>query len=327
MSQPVVTRTYTFSVNNRSTYTSLNQVMGDYLFTIKNFLVATLGYAVKYSCDGTTGPTSGADHTDRWTTAANARTRGATTAAASSWIVLTDGDGVDFMLAYVGSTDDVGRYSFSQTAVFTPAGTATFPATAADEVIASITGSWIEPTTSLDRIIHVMGTADKKNWRALISRNNIFTGAFLGLETYTSTLVAPAVQAVNKTAIFQLASNTVTSSLIMSGGAFGFARIVLSSVATTVNWLNGVEDYSTSQGHFDGVNAELQGANGPIARALSMMSNAGKLGNLIDWWHDCNQVAAGQTTTDKKLIHITNSTGNVGGLLWPWDGTSTPVLS
>lgn len=330
MTQPIATHTYTFSVNNRSTFASLNQVMREYIFGIKNFLVATLGYTVKYSCDGTTGPASGSDHTDRWTTAANAGTRGANVSTAQSWIVLTDGDGVDFMISYTGATDDVGRYAFSQTGVYTPAGTATFPATATDEVVASITGSWIETTTSGDRLFHLMGTSDKKNWRALISRAGIFTGVFLGMETYTSALVAPAVQTINKTAFFQLASNTTTNQLVQSGNFFGFARVSLSSVLTNINWQCGWEGFSGTQTNMDGVNAELQGANGAIARALSMMTtstNAGKLGQLIDWWHDASAAPAGNTTTDKKMIHITSSTSNLGGLMWPWDGSTTPVLT
>ena len=330
MSQPVATRTYTFLLNTRSTFVLLTTVMGDYLFTIKNFLVATMGYTVKYSCDGTTGPSSGSDHTDRWTNATKAAIQGANTSTAQSWIVLTDGDGVDFMLSYTGATGDVARYAHSQTGVYTPAGTATFPATATDEVVDSITGSWIESSLTLDRLINVMATADKKNWRAFIARNNIFTGAFLGLETYTSALVSPAVQTINKTAVFQLASNTPTNQLIMAGGAFGFVRMSLASVMTNLNWLNSVEDFGSTTTHLDGVSTELQGVNGPLARSLGMMlagANAGKVGNLIDWWHDCNQVAAGQTTTDKNLIHITNSGSSLGGLLWPWDGSTTPVLS
>lgn len=330
MSTPERVRNYTYAVNNRSVFSSLNQVMSEYLFGIKNFLVATLGYTVKYSCNGTTGPSSAGDHTDRWITAANATTRGANTSSASSWIVLTDGDGVDFMLAYVGSTDDVGRYSYSLSALFTPAGTATFPATATDEHVVSTTGSWIDSTASADRVFHLLGTADKKTWRAWICRAGKAVGSFLGMETYSGSLVSPAVQSPGKVIVYQLASNLTTSSLFST--SIFFARITLSSVASNLSFLPTVElPNPSSVTALDGVLVELQGSVGGLCRSISAWATSGngrgKLGNMIDWWHSAETRTDGALTPDKKWIQLTGSTSQIGGVLWPWDGSSEPQFT
>lgn len=331
MSPPTQTRTYSFSVNNRSSYSSLITVMGDYLYGIKNFLVARLGYTVKYTCDGTTGPSSAADHTDRWTDATKARTRGANAASPQSFVVLTDGDGVDFMLTYQGATDDVARYSISQTGVFTPAGTSTNQPTATDESVAVSGTTLIEASTSADRVFHLMATSDKKNWRAFICRAGKATGVLLGLETYTSALVLPATQPINKIAIALVASSLGTTNLIQSPAVLGVARVTGSTLTTAT--LNPAIEAAGTLGYatLDGINATLQGSRGPLIRkigAWSTTTNArGKLGNLIDFYHDAAQLQDGNTTTDRQWIHLGGSTANAAGVLWPWDGLSTPQFT
>lgn len=329
MATPAAVRSYVFSVNNRIAYTSLSQVMGEYLYGIKNFLVATLGYAVKYSCNGTTGPSSAADHTDRWTSASAATTRAANTATAQSWIVLTDGDGVDFMLSYTGATDDVARYAYSIGALYTPAGTATFPATATDEHVVSSSASWIEPTASGDRVWHAMGTVDRKNWRVFLARGGKATGAYLGIETYLTALVAPAVATVNKIIVHQLPSNFSSSSLF--SGQHVFTRLAMSSVGTNINCVFGAEIASPSVlTALDGANAELQGSAGPLVRPLSAWSTStarGKLGTLIDWWQSLETRPDGALALDKRWIHLTGSTLSQTGVIWPWDGATEPQFT
>ena len=328
MSPPAQVRAYTFSVNNRSLYVSLNTVMGDYLYGIKNFLVATMGYTVKYSCDGTTGPSSGSDHTDRWTNATKARTRGANSATAQSFIVLTDGDSVDFMLTYQGASDDIARYSISQTGVFTPAGTSTNQPTATDESVVSSAISLIESTASQDRVFHLMATANKKNWRAFICRNGKATGVLLGLETYTSALVSPAAQAINKLAIGLQAANLASNVLIQTPATIGFARVTGSSLvtATIVGAIEaaGVLGYNT----LDGINSTLQGWRGTWIRKMGAWSSTasarGKLGELIDFYHDASTAPAGNLKTGKQWIHLCNSTAGTSGVMWPWDGSTQP---
>lgn len=90
MTLPALQKSWLFSTNNRISFVSLNDTMARLLFGIKNFLVGTVGYTVKYSCDGTTGPTSANDHTDRWLSFSSCTTRGAAAGNPQSFIVLTD---------------------------------------------------------------------------------------------------------------------------------------------------------------------------------------------------------------------------------------------
>lgn len=134
MSLPTVVKTWTYSPNNRITYVSLNATMAALLYGIKNFLVATMSYTVKYTCDGTTGPTSSSDHTDRWASVAACLTRGANSTSAQSFCVLTDGSGCDVLLTYQGSGDDVAILAFNPLGAVVPAGTATNEPTSASLV-------------------------------------------------------------------------------------------------------------------------------------------------------------------------------------------------
>ncbi len=66
MALPVVSLVWDFSkINQRETYSSTNDALGFVMFTIWRYWIDTLGWTVKYTCDGTTGPSSSSDHTDR----------------------------------------------------------------------------------------------------------------------------------------------------------------------------------------------------------------------------------------------------------------------
>ena len=190
MTLPILHKTWSFSTNNRISYVSLNNATSKLLFGIKNFLVGTMLYTVKYTCDGTTGPTSSSDHTDRWVTSANCTTRGANTTTAQSFCVLTDGSGVDILLTYQGSTDDTMKMSMSTGGLFTPAGTANQQPTATDEtIVLPNTASVVGASTSGDRIWHIMATTDKKNFRVYVNLTSFMTYAF-GLEVVTPAVFA-----------------------------------------------------------------------------------------------------------------------------------------
>lgn len=174
MSLPSLTKTWLFSNNNTTgTFVSLNDTMAQVLFSIKNFLVATVGWTVKYTCDGTTGPTSSSDHTDRIASKANCTTRGAAVTNANSFFVLTDGNGVDFCCSYVGATDDICRISYSASGVYTPAGTSNQTPTATDEVLIVNATSLINNTASLNRIWHMQASSDLKLFRFWLYRNSV----------------------------------------------------------------------------------------------------------------------------------------------------------
>ena len=181
---PTYAKTWDFTgINTRITYASLNDTMATLIYGIKNYLKTTMGSTVVYTCDGTTGPTSGVDHTDRWASKANATTRGATTATANSFWVGTWGTG-QVMISYVGASDDIARISYSPGSLFTPAGTANQTPTATDECIIVAAVSIIAATTSLDRVYSIQATTDMSIFRVFIFRASAMTQSF-GLELFT----------------------------------------------------------------------------------------------------------------------------------------------
>jgi hypothetical protein len=318
---PDPARSWQFSVNNRIGFTSLNATMAAYLFGLKNFLVGTMGYAVKYTCDGTTGPSSSSDHTDRWTDATKTTTRGSTSGSAQSFAVLTDGDGVDFMLTYQGASDDIARFSYSQGALFTPAGTANQQPTATDEAVALSGTSLINSTASGDRVWHAMATTDRKNWRAFICRGRAVCAAYLALEGYATALISPAAQSPAKVAMGQTFANTFAP----SAAVVGVCRLHGSADATASLLIGRQDGWTTNQ--YEGFNLELQGGKGCLIRAQSIWSTTasarGKVGNLVDWFVSSDLRVDLAMTDGRKWVHLTGSTSlGSASILWPWDGAT-----
>jgi hypothetical protein len=315
---PGARRRWTFSLNNRSTFSSLAQVTGDVLYGIKNFLVSTVGgWVVKYSCDGTTGPSSAGDHTDRWSSSANAQTRGANTSTAQSWVVLTDVDGVDCMISFTGAGDNTIRFAYSMGGLYTPAGTATFPATATDEALATSGSDFVDASTTGDRIWNVM--ADKRSFRAWVYRNGVGVGSILGIEPVSTALLPPATSTPRFAMLFILTSNGFATSAPVNT-QIGVSRVSIGSTGATAAAKWQEESDPTISG-----GAELQGGYAGVARAMSVWSDTagsqGKIGNLIDWWWSGeSSITPGTMTWDRKWLYFQ-------GLLWPWDGSTTPVLA
>jgi hypothetical protein len=134
--------------------------MGWWLYQNKTAMLAA-GWTVKFSSDGTTGPASAADTTDRWPSAAvGPVTRATIAAAAQSWMVLQNVDGVQVLFAFQGGSDDICRVSMSQAGSFTLAAPTTQQPTAADEVIATNGVSVINATTSGDRVMSIGCTTE-----------------------------------------------------------------------------------------------------------------------------------------------------------------------
>lgn len=331
MGLPTALRTYTHSVNNRIAFVSLNDTMARYLYGIKNFLVATMGYAVKYTCDGTTGPSSAADHTDRWASSANVVTRGANSTTAQSFAVLTDGNGVDILLAYQGGSDDVARIAFSSGGLYVPAGTATFQPTATDEVTVIQTTSLINATASADRVWHAMAATDKKSFRVFIARSNVCVGAAWGVETITSAVVSPAVH--SPAVVGHCATTFSPATFIGAGSANShaiIARPVVSGTPVVVTAGFGCESTAGAT-MLDGVNCELQGSAGALVFPFGAWSTTagaqGKLGNLIDYYKSGNSKSDGDVDTGKTWIHLTFTGSAAAGVIWPWNGSSTPQMA
>src|ERR1700761_7797688 len=141
MAMPPVTLAYDYTkINQRETYSTVNDATGFVFFTKWRYCIDVLGMTIKYTCNGTTGPSSSSDHTDRLSAKSNCVTRGASTTAAQSFAVLTDGNGADHLFAYVGAGtsptgDDLFYIAYSPGGLYVPAATATNTPTATDQVL------------------------------------------------------------------------------------------------------------------------------------------------------------------------------------------------
>lgn len=352
MTLPTPVKTWSFSLNNRITFVSLNATMAALLFGVKNFLVATMGYTVKYTCDGTTGPTSGSDHTDRWASAANCTTQGASAAAAQSFCVLTDGNGVDILLAYQGASADIAVMAMSFKALFVPAGTANQQPTATD--IAYILGnaSLINGTASADRIWHAQASSDKTMFRVMIYRSNVCQNIF-GVEQVVSSLNSNHVFSGTCVAFDQngadvafgppVIGNTAIWPPDSAGGPFGRpGQNTLTSVAQASNRAAAEIDGALIPVGGGGIafnvasNANAENTAGfsvqlpelqnfinmtPLSWSAITANFQGRVGDRIDSWMGWGaSFVQGDTVGSKAFVFM-------GYQLWPWDGATVPVTS
>lgn len=321
MSLPTLVKTYTFSNNNRISFVSLNDTMARYLFGIKNFLVATMGWTVKYTCDGTTGPTSGADHTDRWATFSNAATRGANGTTAQSFAVITDGNGCDLLLAYEGGSDDIALVAWSNGGLYTPAGTSNQKPTATDEGIMMSAISIIGATASLDRVWHIQASTDNKIFRTHIFRSSTFLYGF-GMELVTrepnmlaSFVWSPVVSAwgSNNTQFQQ------NGSPFGSSAANNRAQARISG--TNVEMGSGGE----SLWNISVAQPELQAFSPIVPTGYYNNTTAnlfGRVADRIDIWGSPASNSFGQGDTFGSL-----GFAFLGAYILPWDGVTTPSIA
>jgi hypothetical protein len=320
-------RAWLYSTNNRIAYTSLNTTMRTLLFQLKTFL-NTNGYTVIGSSNGTAATPAGLltlsnDGVDRWLTAADAGIRGASAAVAQSWIVLRDGNGVDILLAYQGTSDDVCYISFSPGNLYTVQTTTTFQPTAADEQIVTSNSSVI--TTNLDdRIWHGWVAADAKAFRFVVARAGVIVGA-RGVEDILSCVQPPAVfnppvvgfnyDRSGLLAIFDTFSNT-------RGGR---ALVRVANLAANVTLGGGLETAlgASTLATFWPILPELQGGSLRNVNVLSWWATTvnarGKLGQRVDWWQSF------ATTANDGAVYNLRQYINIAGSIWPWNG-SVPVL-
>lgn len=328
MTLPTLAKTWSHSINNRITpFVSLNDTMATFLYGLKNWLVATMGYTVKFSCDGTTGPASGADTTDRWTNKTKCTTRATVTAGAQSWIVLVDGNGVQIMLAYMGASDDICRVTMSVGALYTVAGTATFEPTATDESVIVTGTTIINATASADRVWHASATTDKKMFRCFTYRQSTMIQSF-GVELVTSTTVigwAPPVVGWNSAnGNYANASASAGGALAAPNGAAGAAGAAIARIgATNIALGGGGEMYLNSAAAFAATAPALNAACPivPICYACATASFDGKLGNRIDAWF-----AHGSGIAQGDILG-TNQFYIFGTAMYPGDGATTPQIA
>lgn len=187
MSFPQLFKNWNIYANVRQAFTSLTGVMGWFGYENKVRLLAN-NWTMKFSCNGTTGPTGPTDTTDRIASAANFTTRATVAAAAQSWYVVQNTDGVQMLFTYQGATDDVMRISYSPGGLFTLAVTTTNQPTATDEVIMTNITTVINNTATLDRVMSIFCAADSTAWRVALFRNSTLV---LSLSLDKVTRIAP----------------------------------------------------------------------------------------------------------------------------------------
>lgn len=172
MTYPQLQKNWTVSPNVRQAFTTLIGVSGWYAYENKTRMLA-VGWTVKFTSNGATGPASGADTTDRITSAATFNVRATVAASPQSWYVLQNADGIQILFAYQGATDDIIRISYSQGGLFTLAGTTTHQPTATDEIVMSTAATIVNATTSLDRVMSIFCASDTTAWRCVLFRSGV----------------------------------------------------------------------------------------------------------------------------------------------------------
>lgn len=312
MAAPKLGKTWTITPNLRNAYTSLADTTGFVLFENKKAMKLA-GWTVKWTCDGATGPASDGDNTDRWASKADADTRGASAAAAQSFAVMQNLDGVQVLLTFQGASDFSARISFSPSGLFVRAGTVTRQPTATDEIVIQPVGNSIaNSTTSGDRVITIWCSDDTKAWSCAIYRAGALS-QYIGVEQVLN-LCADNVfgtTGANNIPYVGFRFTTLTRALgagnpcdtwanvaIGATNAAGFScRVYTNSTLQGCRAIGSAFIASHTPGTSIGANATLTQADAPPLQGLAgkLMTPIylvgertanldGLLGIAIDWW-------------------------------------------
>lgn len=327
MTLPTLTKTWIISPNNRIPFVSLAATVAANLFGIKEFL-KTNGYVVRSSCNGSGGvPASISDGVDRWVTDADASTRGASTTAPQSWMILRDGNGIDILLTFQGSNDYNFKVAFSPGQNWALAGTVTHQPTATDQQVAvPATRDMIGSTASLDRLWTGWVTSDATMCRFGMVRAGAWVGCTWGVEEFTPTVTAPATVPVPTWGF----SMPVAQVNIPVGGGVGVARPSVSAVPFNCVVHYGVlvfDDLLTTHSTYK---PELQGGAEylmlPLALASETTGARGRLGDVIDMWTGRTNGDMGMTYGLRQFMSMPGYGVVNNGGAWPWDSTVELVL-
>lgn len=332
MSAPVQQKIWTITPNQRIPildYPTLVSQGGRYLRLIAITLLAN-GYVCKGSSNGTAAAMDGVN---RWATDADASDQGANTTTAVSWMVLTDGNGCDICLSYVGATGDIARISYSPSGAFVAAGTATFTPTAADECILFQNTSLITNSTTNDRVLYVWVDSEAKLMRVCCFVAGALANGTWGVELVNAnrnTLpFAPAVWGF----AFSLAGTSLASSTLFgtytANQQGGQCRIN----GTTCNVSCGAEAFSAADFTvFAGATKpQLQKAIGsamfPILIGTSTATRLGPIGSLFDWWTGKNSGVSNAGDVCYPGGEWIQTSSQPSGFVWPWDNTTIPQVA
>jgi len=291
MTFPQLSKNWTISPNVRQVYTSLLGVGGWYAYENKTRMLA-VGWTVKFSCDGTTGPTNGADTTDRITSAATFATRATVAAAAQAFYVLQNADGVQIMFTYQGASDDIMRISYSPGGLFTIASPSTNQPTATDEIIVSAATTIIDPTTSLDRVMSIFCSDNTTAWRCVLFRNSSLISC---LSVDKITRIAPA----STFPVPYIGSKFTDLSRSLAVGAAGL---------TPTHWCGSLTavGINASRGYFASVFTSA------VTRVCRMFG-IGALGQTTNAYNSGAQTSGAMTSVGTFVA----SMGGIGALCWP----------
>lgn len=366
MFAPQLTKNWTISPNLRRPYTSLLDQVGWLFYENKTKLLAA-GWTTVFSSDGITGPANGSDTTDRWTSIGAIATRATVAAAAQSWYVLQNSDGLQILLAYQGASDDIGRISYSPGGLYTLAVTTTHQPTATDEVLTCNATSLVNATTSQDRVMHIWTTTDTKHWSFALFRagaiqhvigveiitsycgTNVFDVPYVGyrhnnLTLYnnatfgtvtpiTSVPSSPAVGAANNLSTHARVFTNSASRIVRVGGGWIEVAGAADGFTRTYNDV-----------FFSAVYPALQGSWGapcypPIWSGERVTNLDGIIGSPIDWWiqHTNQAGVPGQTnmlpgfdTGDNPSIDPVRSNWCVAlgnAMVRPWKNAAAAMLT
>ena len=350
MGLPTVTQTWTISPNNRYVFATVIGATGAVMYSWTQFLLTTMGWTCKGSCDGTTGAMDGVN---RITAANKWATRNNGAAGAMSWIVVTDGQGINWCYSFNSASDDIVRLAHSTGGNYVAAATPTQQPTATDECFDATSGSWVSATASSDRVWHMWGNSDKKMARLSINRAGAPV-SFIKTEKFTSSLVSPAT--------FSLGTGGGTVGAIKSfynagepAGGFQSGSGITQQYVTFCNYIanskgdlcrvhcggadnnikasqagESVAAAAASPTYFTNEKPYLQGGTGELLFPHNLGSltlpttGDGKLGNVIDSWFAWTNANTTPSPGD--------SFGNLqflalgSGIILPWDGATTAVF-
>jgi hypothetical protein len=347
MGLPPVSQTWTFSLNNVYTFASVLGATETLMFEfigVGGFLPSTMGYTVKGSSNGTTGAMDG---TNRITSASQWATNANSSTSPISWIVLTDGAGIDWCFSFNSASTDIVRLAHSPGGNYAAAATPTNQPTATDECFDAASGSWVNATASANRVFQFWGSSDKKMFRFAVYRSSALV-SFIKGEKFTNALVSPATLslAVGGGTVGAIKSFYNGSTYITvvgesyaaassgdvcrthSNGGDGNVQATIGGEASggNVGQLGG--------GSFGSYNSEtptLQGSSGELMYPTQMGSKTsnfdGKLGTTYDQWYVITNANTTPILGDTygSLQFLAVSTG--GGIIVPWDGATTPQVA
>ncbi len=345
---PTVEVSWSMNLFNRIAYASVNQVCGDVIYTVVKRLI-NQGWTVKGSCDGTTGAMDGVD---RWTDVTKARVRFNGSAGAQSWFVLTDADGANVVFTYNAAVDDVYSMWWSPTGVAAAAGTPAQEPTATDKILnnkffTTTPGTIVGTTTSGDRLVSIW-TDSNHSFRVAVAHNNGWKSLF-GKERYTAGAVAAGIT-LHAGFMFYINGGLTP----LTSGARSLLNNPVATGGVTDQWrctsfrsngggigleLSREVRLTGENGNTGAVPGNWEGTTMPMAGGTQYMmkrfglfvawdsagagSQYGSIGKIKDWWMGKKADTDGNTYGSNAFIVVNGS----GGLVWPLDGATVPVMN